>query len=73
MKRVKGTVRGGAVVLDKGVEAPPDETEVEVLIPEPEDVSLEAVLENVLRNPPAEVLTDEEVVEIVHRVRARRR
>ncbi len=30
------------------------------------------VVEEVLRDPPAEVLTDEEVVEIVHRVRARR-
>jgi uncharacterized lipoprotein YbaY len=70
MKRVKGTYDGSAVVLRERVDLPPD-TEVEVLIPEPEEKSLAAVLADA---PTAgEVLSLEEVSELVHEVRASRR
>ncbi len=72
MKRVKGTVSGQTVLLRESVDVPPD-TEVEVLIPEPGDQSLAGILARVRQHPPAEVLSDEEIVEIVHQVRARRR
>jgi len=70
MKRVRGTYDGSAVVLRERVDLPPD-TEVEVLIPEPEERSLAAVLAG---SPAAgEVLSVEEVAELVHEVRAARR
>lgn len=73
MTRVKGTVRDGCVVLDENAEVPPDGTRVEVLVPAPRGRSLKEHLEYLLKNPPADVMSDEEIVEIVHRVRARRR
>jgi len=69
MKRVRGTYDGSAVVLREQVDLPPD-TEVEVLIPEPQERSLAAILSR----PPAggQVLSVEEVAELVHEVRASR-
>jgi len=72
MRRVKGTFDGSAVVLREKVDLPPD-TEVEVLIPEPQDRFLPEVLEALDRALPAEVLSAEEVAELVHEVRASQR
>ena len=72
MRRVKGKFDGSAVVLQEKVDLPPD-TEVEVLIPEPQDRSLPEVLEALDRVTPAEVLSVEEVAELVHEVRAGQR
>jgi uncharacterized lipoprotein YbaY len=70
MKRVRGTYDGSAVVLRERVDLPPD-TEVEVLIPEPEERSLATIL---AQSPAAgQVLSVEEVAELVHEVRAARR
>ena len=67
MKRVKGTYDGSKVVLRERVDLPPD-TEVEVLIPEPAERSLASVLEEL---PIAgQVLSLEEVSDLVHEVRA---
>jgi hypothetical protein len=70
MKRIRGTYDGSTVVLREQVDLPPD-TEVEVLIPEPRERSLAAIL----AEPPAagQVLSVEEVAELVHDVRATRR
>jgi len=72
MKRVKGTYNGSAIVLREHVDLQPN-TEVEVLIPEPEEQSLDRLLERLDRLPPGEVLSQEEVVALVHEVRAGRR
>jgi len=72
MRRVKGTFDGSRVVLQEKVDLPPD-TEVEVLIPEPQDRYLPEVLEALDRVSPAEVLSVEEVAELVHEVRASQR
>jgi len=72
MRRVKGTFDGSRVVLREKVDLPPD-TEVEVLIPEPQDRCLPEVLERLDRVSPAEVLSVEEVAELVHDVRAGQR
>lgn len=71
MKRVKGTYDGSSVVLKEKIELPPN-TEVEVLIPEPEEESLTALLDELDRQPAGEVLSTEEIVAIVHEVRAGR-
>ena len=70
MKRIRGRYDGSTVVLGEKVDLPPD-TEVEVLIPEPQERSLVAIL----AEPPAagQVLSLEEVAELVHEVRAERR
>lgn len=65
MKRVKGTYNGSAVVLREAVSIPPN-TEVEVLIPEGEDGSLAAVLDRLDETDVGELLSIEEVAEIVH-------
>jgi hypothetical protein len=69
MKRIRGRYDGSTVVLREKVDLPPD-TEVEVLIPEPQERSLAAIL----AEPPAvgQVLSLEEVTELIHEVRARR-
>ncbi len=72
MKRVKGTYNGSAVVLREKVEIPAN-TEVEVLIPEARDESLTALLDQLDRLPSGEVLSPEEVVALVHGVRASQR
>ena len=72
MRRVKGTFDGSTVVLREKVDLPPD-TEVEVLIPDPEGKSLAALLETLDRLPAAEILSAEEVSELVHEVRAGQR
>jgi len=72
MKRVKGTYDGTSVLLRDRVDLPPN-TEVEVLIPEPREKSLGAVLDELDELPPGETLSLEEVVALVHEVRESRR
>ena len=69
MKRIRGTYDGSTVVLREKVDLPPD-TEVEVLIPEPQERSLAAILAE--RPAAGQVLSLEEVTELVHEVRATR-
>jgi len=70
MKRIRGTYDGSTIVLREKVDLPPD-TEVEVLIPEPQERSLAAILAE--RPAADQVLSPEEVTELVHEVRATRR
>ena len=72
MKRVKGTYDGSAVVLREKVDIPAN-TEVEVLIPEPRERPLTAILDQLDRVPEGETLSLEEVVALVHEVRATQR
>jgi hypothetical protein len=72
MKRVKGRYDGSAVVLDEKVDIPAN-TEVEVLIPERRERSLTALLDELDRLPAGEVLSLDEVVALVHEVRAGQR
>lgn len=72
MKRVKGTYNGSAVVLRERVGIPAN-TEVEVLIPEPREYSLSALLDELDRVPQGETLSLDEVVALVHEVRAGQR
>ena len=72
MKRVKGTYDGAAVVLQEKVDIPAN-TEVEVLIPEPRERRLTAVLDELNRVPSGESLALEEIVALVHEVRAAQR
>jgi len=72
VKRVKGTYDGSAVVLREAVDLPPN-TEVELLIPEPQEESLPRALEELNRQANGEVLSMDEVVALVHQVRAERR
>ena len=72
MKRVKGTYDGSAVVLREKLDIPAD-TEVEVLIPEPRERPLTALLDDLDRLPRGEVLSLEEVAAVVHEVRASQR
>jgi hypothetical protein len=72
MKRVKGTYNGSAVVLREKVDIPAN-TEVEVLIPEPREHSLSALLDELDHVPQGETLSLEEVVALVHEVRAGQR
>ena len=72
MKRVKGVYNGQAVVLAEPVDLPPD-TEVEVLIPDASSQSFADFLDELDRRPPLapeDVLSDEEIVALVHEVRA---
>jgi len=70
MKRVEGRYDGSAVVLEEEVNIPAD-TEVEVLIPERRSVT--ALLDELDRVPVGETLALEEVVALVHEVRASQR
>ncbi len=72
MKRVKGRYDGAAVILQQKVDIPPN-TEVEVLIPDPGERRLPAVLEELDRVPFGETLPLEEIVALVHEVRAAQR
>ena len=72
MKRVRGTYNGSAVVLRERVDLPPN-TEVDVLIPEPQEQSLVAALDELDRVSGGETLSLEEVVALVHEVRASQR
>jgi hypothetical protein len=71
MKRVRGTYDGSSVVLREKVNLPPN-TEVEVLIPEPEEKTLTAVLEQLGDRAAGETLSLEEIVALVHEVRESR-
>lgn len=72
MKRVKGRYDGSAVVLEEKVDLPVN-TEVEVLIPERQERSLTALLDELDRIPAGETLSLDEIVALVHEVRAAQR
>lgn len=72
MKRVKGRYNGSAVVLEEKVDIPAN-TEVEVLIPERRERSLTGLLDDLDRIPVGETLTLDEIVALVHEVRAAQR
>jgi hypothetical protein len=69
MKRVKGTHDGSAVVLQEKVDLPAN-TEVEVLIPKPQERRLGDLLDELDCAPAGETLPLEAVVALVHEVRA---
>jgi hypothetical protein len=72
VKRVKGRYNGSAVVLEEKVDIPAN-TEVEVLIPERRERSLTGLLDDLDRIPVGETLTLDEIVALVHEVRAAQR
>jgi hypothetical protein len=72
MKRVKGRYDGSAVVLEEKVDIPAN-TEVEVLIPERAERSLTALLDEFDRMPVGETMSLDEIVALVHEVRASQR
>ena len=72
MKRVKGRYNGSAVVLEEKVDLPAN-TEVEVLIPERQERSLTALLDELDRMPVGETMSLDEIVALVHEVRAAQR
>jgi hypothetical protein len=75
MKRVRGVYNGQAVVLKEAVDLAPD-TEVEVLIPDARSQSFSDFLDELDKRPPLapeDVLSEEEVVALVHEVRAEMR
>ena len=72
MKRVKGRYNGSAVVLEEKVDIPAN-TEVEVLIPERRERSLTTLLDELDRMPVGETMSLDEIVALVHEVRAAQR
>ena len=72
MKRVKGRYDGSAVVLEEKLDLPAN-TEVEVLIPEQQERSLTALLDEFDRMPVGETMSLDEIVALVHEVRAAQR
>ena len=72
MKRVKGRYDGSAVVLEEKVDIPAN-TEVEVLIPERQERSLTALLDEFDRMPVGETMSLDEIVALVHEVRSSQR
>ena len=72
MKRVKGRYDGSAVVLEAKVDIPAN-TEVQVLIPERAERSLTALLDDLDRMPVGETMSLDEIVALVHEVRAAQR
>jgi len=72
MKRVKGRYDGSAVVLEEKLDLPAN-TEVEVLIPERQERSLTALLDEFDRMPVGETMSLDEIVALVHEVRAAQR
>jgi len=72
MKRVKGRYDGSAVVLEEKVDIPVN-TEVEVLIPERRERLLTALLDDLDRMPVGETMSLDEIVALVHEVRASQR
>jgi hypothetical protein len=72
VKRVKGRYDGSAVVLEEKLDLPAN-TEVEVLIPEQQERSLTALLDEFDRMPVGETMSLDEIVALVHEVRAAQR
>ena len=72
MKRVKGRYNGSAVVLEEKVDLPAN-TEVDVLIPERAERPLTALLDELDRMPVGETISLDEIVALVHEVRASQR
>ena len=72
MKRVKGRYDGSAVVLEEKVDIPAN-TEVEVLIPERRERPLTALLDELDQMPVGETMSLDEIVALVHEVRASQR
>jgi len=69
MKRVRGRYDGSAVILEEKVDIPAD-TEVVVLIPEARDGRLNELLDELNRLPAGETMALDEIVALVHEVRA---
>jgi hypothetical protein len=69
MKRVRGRYNGSAVILEEKVDIPAD-TEVVVLIPEARDGRLNELLDELNRLPAGETMALDEIVALVHEVRA---
>jgi len=69
MKRVKGRYDGSTVVLEEKIDLPAN-TKVEVLIPERQERSLTTLLDELDRIPAGETLSLDEIVALVHEVRA---
>jgi hypothetical protein len=69
VKRVKGRYDGSAVVLEEKVDLPAN-TEVEVLIPERRERPLTALLDELDQMPVGETMSLDEIVALVHEVRA---
>jgi hypothetical protein len=72
MKRIRGTYNGTAVILREKVDLRPN-TEVEVLIPEAQEKSLTATLDALDKKPITEALSLDEIVALVHEIRAAQR
>jgi hypothetical protein len=72
VKRVKGRYNGSAVVLEEKVDLPAN-TEVDVLIPERAERPLTALLDELDRMPVGETISLDEIVALVHEVRASQR
>jgi len=72
VKRVKGRYNGSAVVLEEKVDLPAN-TEVDVLIPERAERPLTALLDELDRMPVGETMSLDEIVALVHEVRASQR
>jgi len=72
MKRVRGRYDGSTVILEEKVDIPAD-TQVEVLIPEARDGRLKDLLDEFDRLPPGETMGLDEIVALVHEVRAAQR
>jgi hypothetical protein len=72
MKRVKGRYDGSAVVLEEKIDLPAN-TEVDVLIPERAERPLTALLDALDRMPVGETISLDEIVALVHEVRASQR
>jgi len=69
MKRVKGRYDGSTVVLEERVDLPAD-TEVDVLTPLRRERSLTALLDELDLMPVGETMSLDEIVALVHEVRA---
>jgi hypothetical protein len=69
MKGVRGRYDGSAVILEEKVDIPAD-TEVVVLIPEARDGRLNELLGELDRLPAGETMALDEIVALVHEVRA---
>ena len=68
MKRVKGRYNGSAVILEEKVDLSAN-TEVDVLIPEPAERPLTALLDGLDRMTMGETMSLDEIMALVHEVR----
>jgi hypothetical protein len=68
VKRVKGRYNGSAVILEEKVDLSAN-TEVDVLIPEPAERPLTALLDGLDRMTMGETMSLDEIMALVHEVR----